>query len=370
MDVVKLIGKYLNTSVGSLCYNTDKTLTTVLDKENIEGLASIILRLAEKSDTLMTQEQTVLSYQWLEYMAMYANQAVNNSTLAKNFLQGINKALEKTTYLTGNYVTITDITIYYVLYPIIERLSGAEQENFMHLCRWCKNIQAQPKVCTHCTPLKFNTLTLSILAPVQVKPNRNPLWKKYPLPKQILPHELKNVKLDGPVIYHPQPFAYPGYPMPPIKGNFRNYTQEAMEAAVDTGKSGEIHFAVLCVSTFITFPFLLKHDNYLNQTTKPTFASHIFHERQRASQRPATQSLAMGKAASTDFRESVRSEYRLNQVFDNLPFDAMQEYCVTATVVLVLPVVDLFIDNLGTVLVIDDEDAVPPGDLESEVENI
>ncbi|CAH2089606.1 unnamed protein product [Euphydryas editha] len=40
-----------------------------------------------------------------------------------------------------------------------------------------------------------------------------PLWKKEPLPKQIYPHELKNVNLDKPVIYFPQPFSFPGYPV-------------------------------------------------------------------------------------------------------------------------------------------------------------
>lgn len=34
-----------------------------------------------------------------------------------------------------------------------------------------------------------------------------------PLPKQILPHELKNVSLEEPFVYHPQPFAFPGYPV-------------------------------------------------------------------------------------------------------------------------------------------------------------
>ncbi|CAH0713283.1 unnamed protein product, partial [Brenthis ino] len=196
MDVVKTVGKYLNTPVGTICYNTDKVLTTLLDKENVEGLASIILRLAAKSGTTMSQEQTLLSYQWLEHIAMYANQAITNSNFAKSFLQvlttlldkenveglasiilrlaaksgttmsqeqtllsyqwlehiamyanqaitnsnfaksflqGINKALEKSTYLTGNYFTVTDIAAYHVLYPLIERISVSEQESLLHI---------------------------------------------------------------------------------------------------------------------------------------------------------------------------------------------------------------------------------------------
>ncbi|CAG5048921.1 unnamed protein product [Parnassius apollo] len=166
MDVVKAIGKYLNVPVGTVCYNTDKVLTTVLDKENVEGFATIILRLASKSGAKMTTEQILLSYQWLEHMAMYANQAVSNPTFAKSFLQGINKALVANTYLTGQFLTITDIAAYHVLYPLIERLSVTEQESLLYVCRWSKHIQAQPRVCTNRPPLPLHTLTLSILAPV------------------------------------------------------------------------------------------------------------------------------------------------------------------------------------------------------------
>ncbi|KPJ09647.1 Eukaryotic translation elongation factor 1 epsilon-1, partial [Papilio machaon] len=123
-----------------------QVLTTVLDKENVEGFASIVLRLAAKSGTAMTQEQVLLSYQWLEHIAMYGNQALSNPTFAKNFLQGINRALAKNTYLTGQFLTVVDIAAYHALYPLIERLSFVEQELFMNVCRWSKHIQAQPRV--------------------------------------------------------------------------------------------------------------------------------------------------------------------------------------------------------------------------------
>ncbi|CAK1552505.1 unnamed protein product [Leptosia nina] len=165
MDIIKLVGKYLNIPVGSLCYNTDKTITTVLDKENVEGFASIVLRLASKSRQNVTQEQLLLSYQWLEYIAMYGNQASTSPVFAKNFLQGLNRALEKKTFLTGNQLTVTDIAVFYFLQPLVANLNVLEQESLMHLCRWCKHVQAQPKVCSHCAPLPLNTLTLSILAP-------------------------------------------------------------------------------------------------------------------------------------------------------------------------------------------------------------
>ncbi|KAM3963307.1 aaRS-interacting multifunctional protein 3 [Aphomia sociella] len=166
VEVIKLIGKYLNASVGSICYNTDRILTTVLDKENIDGFASIVLRLVSKCGVKMSQEDLLLSYQWLEHIAMYSNQAATNPTFAKSFLQDINKALQKNTYLTGQFLNITDVAAYYVLYPLLERLSVAERESLLHLCRWSKHMQAQPKVCSSKPPLQLNTLTLSILAPV------------------------------------------------------------------------------------------------------------------------------------------------------------------------------------------------------------
>ncbi|XP_050352499.1 uncharacterized protein LOC126774890 [Nymphalis io] len=165
MDVVKFVGKYLNIPVGPLCYNTDKVLTTVLDKENVEGFASIILTLAVKSGIPMSLEQKLLSYQWLEHLAVYINQAVTNPAFAKNFLQGINNTLKDNTYLTGNFLTITDIAAYHALYPLIERLTISEQESLMYVCRWSKHIQSKPRVGGSRTPIQFNTLLLSVLAP-------------------------------------------------------------------------------------------------------------------------------------------------------------------------------------------------------------
>ncbi|XP_026763207.1 eukaryotic translation elongation factor 1 epsilon-1 [Galleria mellonella] len=168
VEVIKLIGKYLNTPVGPVCYNTDRVLTTVLDKQNVDGFASIVLRLVSKNENKMSQDKLLASYQWLEHIAMFSNQAITNPIFAKNFLQDINKALEKSTYLTGDFLNITDIAAYYVLYPLIERLTISERESLLHLCRWSKHIQAQPKVCASKPPLHLNTLTLSVLAPTVV----------------------------------------------------------------------------------------------------------------------------------------------------------------------------------------------------------
>ncbi|XP_047030889.1 eukaryotic translation elongation factor 1 epsilon-1 [Helicoverpa zea] len=165
VEVIKQIGKYYNVPVGTVCYNTDKVLTTVLNKQSIEGFATIVLKLASSSGIKLNQEQMLLSYQWLEHIAMYANQAAANPAFAQGFLKDINKALEKNTYLTGQSLNVTDVAAYYVLYPLIERLSITEREGLMHLCRWTRHIQAQPRVCTNQAPLTLNTLNLSILAP-------------------------------------------------------------------------------------------------------------------------------------------------------------------------------------------------------------
>ncbi|XP_059060838.1 eukaryotic translation elongation factor 1 epsilon-1 [Achroia grisella] len=165
-ETIKLIGKYLNTPVGPVCYNTDRVLTTVLGKQNVYGFASIVLQLVSKSGVQMSQENLLLSYQWLEHIAIYSNQAVTNPILAKNFLQDINKALQRNTYLTGNFINIVDVATYYALYPLLERLPIYERESLLHLFRWSKHIQAQPKVCSSKPPLALNNLTLSVLAPI------------------------------------------------------------------------------------------------------------------------------------------------------------------------------------------------------------
>ncbi|GBP07894.1 hypothetical protein EVAR_78057_1 [Eumeta japonica] len=100
-------------------------LTTVIDKENIEGFATIVLNLASRSGLQMSQEQKLLCYQWLEHIAMYADQAAANPVFAKSFLQELNKALERCSYLTGNFLTVADVAAYHVLYPILTAIASA-----------------------------------------------------------------------------------------------------------------------------------------------------------------------------------------------------------------------------------------------------
>lgn len=45
------------------------------------------MRLSNNSGIQMSHEQILLSYQWLEYISMYADHAVSNPVFAKNFLQ-------------------------------------------------------------------------------------------------------------------------------------------------------------------------------------------------------------------------------------------------------------------------------------------
>ncbi|KAI8420228.1 hypothetical protein MSG28_008770 [Choristoneura fumiferana] len=87
VEVVKMVGKYLNVPVGTVCYNTEKVLTTVLNKQSIEGFATIIMHLVAQSGVKMSQEQSLLCYQWLEHISMYGNQAAANPAFAKSFLQ-------------------------------------------------------------------------------------------------------------------------------------------------------------------------------------------------------------------------------------------------------------------------------------------
>lgn len=59
----------------------------MLNKRNVEGFASIVLNFASTVNLQFDPEQKLLSYQWLEYIGMYANQAAANPAFAKSFLQ-------------------------------------------------------------------------------------------------------------------------------------------------------------------------------------------------------------------------------------------------------------------------------------------
>ena len=70
-------------------FNFFQVLTTVLNKQSIEGFATIVLKLAPSEGAKLSQEQKLLSYQWLEHIAMYAGQAAANPSFAQGFLKVI-----------------------------------------------------------------------------------------------------------------------------------------------------------------------------------------------------------------------------------------------------------------------------------------
>lgn len=82
-----LIWGYFILKLNYINNNILQVLTTVLDKDNVEGFVSILLRLASRSGIVLSTEQRLLTYQWLEYSVLFADQALANSNTAKIFLQ-------------------------------------------------------------------------------------------------------------------------------------------------------------------------------------------------------------------------------------------------------------------------------------------
>lgn len=85
---------HLHTSVNLFHHNVAtlyifQVLTTVLNKQSLEGFGTIVLKLASSEVAKLSEEHKLLSYQWLEHIAMYASQAAANPAFAQGFLKVI-----------------------------------------------------------------------------------------------------------------------------------------------------------------------------------------------------------------------------------------------------------------------------------------
>ncbi|XP_078035964.1 aaRS-interacting multifunctional protein 3 isoform X2 [Augochlora pura] len=106
-------------------------------------------------------EEEALSRQWLEYAIVCFNCA-DIPANTKRILQELNIALRDNTYLSGTKKTIADITLYYFLHPIMQKLTYQEKAQYVHVSRWFDNMQQEKKLRQQLDMISFYLLHLFI----------------------------------------------------------------------------------------------------------------------------------------------------------------------------------------------------------------
>nr|XP_033324347.1 eukaryotic translation elongation factor 1 epsilon-1 [Megalopta genalis] len=164
VQCLEKISNYLDVSpVQSEMHENVVVSTEQTSNKTTEGFGTIIQSLIKSSKCPeilgSNSEEEALSRQWLEYAVVCINYA---DTLAntKRILQELNIALRDNTYLTGTKKTIADITLYYVLHSIMQKLTYQEKAQYVHVSRWFDNMQQEKKLRQQLDMISFYLLHL------------------------------------------------------------------------------------------------------------------------------------------------------------------------------------------------------------------
>ncbi|EZA58158.1 hypothetical protein DMN91_011793 [Ooceraea biroi] len=165
-ECVERIAQYLDVSPGRLEVS-HKNVASTREREGgaqpVQGFCTIVQDLARTSEypDILGSEREVqaLTQQWLEYAIVCANYA-DLSQNTKRILSELNTSLTHVPYIAGTEKTIADVTLYYVLHPVMKTLSQPEKARYIHVSRWFDNIQQEDKLRRELDLISFNLLHL------------------------------------------------------------------------------------------------------------------------------------------------------------------------------------------------------------------
>lgn len=166
VECVQRIAQYLNVSPGKLEIS-NKNIVLVPEYKNdsqpIQGFSTIIQELVKSSKypEILGSEKEVqaLTQQWLEYAAVCANHA-DQSVDGKKVFNELNRIFKNVTYITGTEKTIADVTLYYILHPIMKQFNQQEKAQYVYISRWFDNIQQEEKLRRDLDLISFKLLHL------------------------------------------------------------------------------------------------------------------------------------------------------------------------------------------------------------------
>ncbi|XP_058799799.1 eukaryotic translation elongation factor 1 epsilon-1 [Phymastichus coffea] len=165
IECVQRISQYLDISPGRLYVSENNAVTSddLIKNQCTEGFSTIVQALVKNSkypailgDDAVTQ---ALTRQWLEYAVLCVNYA-DNSINEKRVLKELNTVLKMSTYVSGTKKTIADITLYYAVHGIMQRLSFQEKAEHVHVSRWFDNMQQDDKLRQTMDLINFNMMHL------------------------------------------------------------------------------------------------------------------------------------------------------------------------------------------------------------------
>lgn len=138
----------------------DKTPGLVVNKARVEGVMPILAHLATKADTILgtTNLERALVRQWVQFQ--FGCLDLNEKKELNLNFKKLNAALETSTYLAGERQTAADVLLYHGIHGVMSEMGYQDKERYVHLSRWFRAQQQEPKLRRGKTQLDFSRTRL------------------------------------------------------------------------------------------------------------------------------------------------------------------------------------------------------------------
>lgn len=147
MHILKQVAAYLKTDKIEL-EKVVKLKNSILPDRSC-GVIWIITLLTEQNKPALcgrdNLEECVIR-QWLEYIMIKFLRHCDTDDTVHKLLGDLNDILSDRVYFVAHKLSVADVVLYYVLYPILVKLAIKRKRNYVHICRWFDHIQQDPEI--------------------------------------------------------------------------------------------------------------------------------------------------------------------------------------------------------------------------------
>eukprot|EP00092_Neocalanus_flemingeri_P010045 GFUD01010826.1.p1 GENE.GFUD01010826.1~~GFUD01010826.1.p1 ORF type:complete len:165 (-),score=40.01 GFUD01010826.1:136-630(-) len=124
----------------------DTIPTMVVNKSKVEGVMPILSHLKSKSDKILgtSNLEKALVRQWIQFQFGCLDLSDKKDTDLQ--FRKLNENLSNKSFLGGENLTAADVLLFHGIHEVFSEMTFQDKDKFVHLSRWFRNVQQDPKL--------------------------------------------------------------------------------------------------------------------------------------------------------------------------------------------------------------------------------
>jgi len=126
--------------------SVDQVPTMVVNKSQLAGVMPILSHLKTKNETILgtSNLEKALVRQWIQFQ--FGCLTLGDKKETDLQFKKLNENLSNKSFLAGENLTAADVLLFHGIHGVFSEMTYQEKDKFVHLSRWFRNIQQDPKL--------------------------------------------------------------------------------------------------------------------------------------------------------------------------------------------------------------------------------